>query len=190
MRYLIYKVSLTINVHRLQHRLRGSLIPFDPYAFVIQRQSIYLIGICVVPVIRLHSRCSLLDLPISLVPSPFLLPLPDSSYLVTHIHPLFRRVSISSPGHHLLTLYAESLRLTLASVAWPHLLAQSLDETSSLIYVILFIRCRRLQPMPSSVLGIAGSSFRSLTMIPNCCLQMKSGSFSSPMGRPCLSTPL
>lgn len=44
--------------------------------------------------------------------------------------------------------------------------------------------------MLSSVFGVAGSGFRPLTKILDCCLPLKSGSFSSPVRRFCLSTPL
>lgn len=57
-------------------------------------------------------------------------------------------------------------------------------------FVILLIEFRPLQQMLSSVFGVAGSGFRPLTKILDCCLPLKSGSFSSPVRRDCLSTPL
>lgn len=44
--------------------------------------------------------------------------------------------------------------------------------------------------MLSSVFGVAGSGFRPLTKILDCCLPLKSGPFSVPVRRNCLSTPL
>ena len=56
--------------------------------------------------------------------------------------------------------------------------------------VILLVKFRPLQQMLSSVFGVASSGFRPLTKILDCCLPLKSGSFSSPVRRYCLSTPL
>lgn len=56
--------------------------------------------------------------------------------------------------------------------------------------VILLVKFRPLQLMLSSVFGVAGSGFRPLTKILDCCLPLKSGSFSTPVRRYCLSTPL
>ena len=56
--------------------------------------------------------------------------------------------------------------------------------------VILLVKFRPLQQMLSSVFGVAGSGFRPLTKILDCCLPLKSGSFSTPVRRYCLSTPL
>ena len=56
--------------------------------------------------------------------------------------------------------------------------------------VILLVKFRPLQQMLSSVFGVAGSGFRPLTKILDCCLPLKSGSFSTPVRRDCLSTPL
>lgn len=56
--------------------------------------------------------------------------------------------------------------------------------------VILLVKFRPLQRMLSSVFGVAGSGFRPLTKILDCCLPLKSGSFSAPVRRYCLSTPL
>jgi hypothetical protein len=57
-------------------------------------------------------------------------------------------------------------------------------------HVILLVEFRPLQQMLSSAFGVAGSGFRPLTKILDCCLPLKSGSFSSPVRRYCLSTPL
>lgn len=56
--------------------------------------------------------------------------------------------------------------------------------------VILLVKFRPLQQMLSSVFGVAGSGFRPLTKILDCCLPLKSGPFSLPVRRYCLSTPL
>ena len=56
--------------------------------------------------------------------------------------------------------------------------------------VILLVKFRPLQQMLSSIFGVAGSGFRPLTKILDCCLPLKSGSFSTPVRRYCLSTPL
>jgi hypothetical protein len=56
--------------------------------------------------------------------------------------------------------------------------------------VILLVKFRPFQQMLSSIFGVAGSGFRPLTKILDCCLPLKSGSFSSPVRRYCLSTPL
>lgn len=60
----------------------------------------------------------------------------------------------------------------------------------SSLYVILHKKFRPLQQMPSSAFGVAGSGFRPLTKILDCCLPSKSGSFSTPVRRISLSTPL
>lgn len=57
-------------------------------------------------------------------------------------------------------------------------------------HVILLVEFRPLQQMLSSAFGVAGSGFRPLTKILDCCLPLKSGSFSTPVRRYCLSTPL
>ena len=78
------KSTLRINVHRLQHRLQGSLIPFAPYAFAVQRQFLIKLSLDLPdPVYRLHLRSSDFDHPISLVPKSFRIPLSDSSDSVT-----------------------------------------------------------------------------------------------------------
>lgn len=136
--------ALRINAHRLQYGLQGSLIPFAPHTFVVQCQS-YGPSRFSVPEIHLRNWCSHIDPPISLVPIQFPFPLPYSSYLVTCVLPLFWRCSTSSPYNHLPTFYAQSLWTTLASVVWPHLLAQSLDETFPPIPVILLLGFRLLQ---------------------------------------------
>jgi len=97
-----------------------------------------------VPEIHLRYWCSHLDPPISLVPIQFRFPLPYSSHLVIRVLPLLRRHSTLSPHNHLPTFYAQSLWTTLASVVWPHLLAQSLDETIPPIPVILLLGFRLL----------------------------------------------
>lgn len=56
--------------------------------------------------------------------------------------------------------------------------------------VILLMKFRPLQQMLSSVFGVAGSGFRPLTKILDCCLPSKSGSSFTPVRRYCLSTPL
>lgn len=61
---------------------------------------------------------------------------------------------------------------------------------SSSTFVILLVKFRPLQQMLSSAFGVAGSGFRPLTKILDCCLPLKSGSFSTPVRRYCLSTPL
>lgn len=61
---------------------------------------------------------------------------------------------------------------------------------SSFTHVILLVKFRPLQQMLSSAFGVAGSGFRPLTKILDCCLPLKSGSFSTPVRRYCLSTPL
>jgi hypothetical protein len=60
----------------------------------------------------------------------------------------------------------------------------------SFTFVILLMKFRLLQQMLSSVFGVAGSGFRPWTKILDCCLPLKSGSFSTPVRRYCLSTPL
>jgi hypothetical protein len=60
----------------------------------------------------------------------------------------------------------------------------------SFTIVILLMKFRPLQQMLSSIFGVASSGFRPLTNILDCCLPLKSGSFSSPVRRYCLSTPL
>jgi len=89
------KTSLTKNVHRLQHRLQGSLIPFAPYAFAVQRQFhwVEFPRLFILhsfwnkpnhdPVYRLHLWSSDFDHPISLVPKSFRIPLSHSSDCVT-----------------------------------------------------------------------------------------------------------
>lgn len=76
-----------MNVHRLLHRLQGSLIPFAPYAFAVQRQFSSDLRLSSDlfsdPVYRLHLWSSDFDHPISLVPKSFRIPLSYSSDLVT-----------------------------------------------------------------------------------------------------------
>jgi len=55
---------------------------------------------------------------------------------------------------------------------------------------VILLKFRPLQRMLSSVFGVAGSGFRPLTKILDCCLPLKSGSFSAPVRRYSLSTPL
>lgn len=143
------------------------------------------------PVYRLHHSSSDFDQPISLVPKSFRIPLSHSSNLVTSTFFTPYRIAFcqviglppTCPLHRVLTNNT-CLRCMTASAG------TIIRRDYSFINVILLMKFRPLQQMLSSVFGVAGSGFRPLTKILDCCLPLKSGPFSVPVRRYCLSTPL
>ena len=90
---------------------------------------------------------------------------------------------------HLLALNAQLSRITPAPLVLPRLLARMLVRTFILLGNLIIVPNRRgLQLTPSlkinkllkSLYSMAGSSFRSLSNIPYCCLKNKLGPFFSP----------
>ena len=143
------------------------------------------------PVYRLHLWSSDFDQPISLVLKSFRIPLSDSSDRVTlpflTLHGSFSRKSCRSPPTcplHRVMMNNTCLRCMTASAGT--IIRRDFSSTT----VILLVKFRPLQLMLSSVFGVAGSGFRPLTKILDCCLPLKSGSFSTPVRRYGLSTPL
>lgn len=121
-----------MNVHRLQHRLQGSLIPFAPYAFAVQRQFHWVFSSQ--PWSSIPSSPLEFRLRSSHFTSPEVIPYTSLTLewpcYFDVLYPLFDSFPPSQSDHRLPALYTESLWTTLASVVWPRLLAQSLDETT------------------------------------------------------------